>query len=42
MAIVGCQLDYIQNELQSKNGGYTCKRFSSWFEVGELTSSPDL
>jgi hypothetical protein len=24
MAIFGCQLDYIWNELQSRNGGYTC------------------
>ena len=24
MAILGCQLDYIWNELQSRNGGHTC------------------
>ena len=24
MAIPGCQLDYIWNELQSRNGGHTC------------------
>ena len=24
MTILGCQLDYIWNELQSKNGGNTC------------------
>ena len=24
MAISGCQLDYIWNELQSRSGGHTC------------------
>lgn len=24
MAILGCQLDYTWNELQSRNGGHTC------------------
>jgi hypothetical protein len=24
VAIPGCQLDYIWNELQSRNGGHTC------------------
>ena len=42
MAILGCQLDYIWNELQSRNGGHTCDRFSAWLEVDESISSPDL
>jgi hypothetical protein len=27
MAILGCQLECIWNELQSRKGGHTCKRF---------------
>jgi hypothetical protein len=42
MAIIGCQLDYIWNELQSRNEGHTHRRFSAWFEVGESMSSLDL
>lgn len=42
MAILGCQLVYVWNELQSKNGGHTWDKFSAWFETSESTSSPDL
>lgn len=42
VAIPGCQLDYIWNERQSRNGGHTCGRFSAWFEVGEPAASPDV
>lgn len=41
-AILSCQLDYIWNERQSRNGGHTCGRFSAWFEVGEPAASPDV
>lgn len=30
--ILGCQLDYIRNELQSRNGGYIC-------EISDLVGS---
>ena len=40
--IFGCQLDYIWNELQSRNVGHTCKRFSAWFKVDKSPSSLDL
>jgi hypothetical protein len=40
---LSCQLDYIRNELQSRNGGHTWERFSLGFKyVSESTSSPDL
>jgi hypothetical protein len=42
MAILGCQLDYIWNKLQSSNGDHICDCFSASFEVGESTSSLDL
>lgn len=41
VAILGCQVDYNWNELQSRNEGYTIERFSVCFEVVESTSSPD-
>ena len=40
--IIGGQLGYIWNELQSKNGGHTYERFFACFEVGESTSNPDF
>lgn len=42
MAVIGCQLDYVWNELQCRSGGQTRERFPAWFEVGESTSSLDL
>jgi hypothetical protein len=39
MAIPACELDYIWNEVQSRNGGHTC---NSDLEVGRQASDPDL
>jgi hypothetical protein len=44
MGIIGCQLDYIWNELQSRNGGHSCDpdlvmthAFSPDLQVGRHT-----
>lgn len=42
MASLGCQLDYIWNELQSRNGGHSCERLSVCFEVSESTTILDI
>lgn len=42
MAILGCQLDYFWNEVQSRNGELTCERFSAGFRVGETPCSLEL
>lgn len=42
MAVLGCQLDYIWDELQSRRMGHTCERFYAWCDVDEFTSTPDL
>jgi hypothetical protein len=42
MAILSCQFDYIWNELQSRNGGLTYKRFFCLVEVSGSTSNTDL
>ena len=39
MVILGCQLDYILNELQFRNGGHTCEDIFVSFELTESTSS---
>ena len=39
MAIPGCQLDYIWNELHSRNGGHICDRD---LETGRKVSDLDL
>ena len=39
MAIPGCQLDYIWNELQSRNEGHTC---DPDLETGKQVSDLDL
>lgn len=42
MVILGGQFDFIWNEPQCKNRGYTHERFSAWFEVGHSTSHLDF
>ena len=42
MAILGCQLDCIWNEQQSRNGGHTYEESCAWFEMGRSTPSLDL
>lgn len=42
MIILGDQLDFVWNEPQCKNRGYTHDRFPAWFEVGQCTSNLDL
>ena len=34
MAVIVCQLDYIGNELQFRNGDHTCERFFLWGGLG--------
>lgn len=42
MGILGCQLDNIWTELQSRNGGHICNRFCAWFEMNGFTFSQDI
>lgn len=43
VAILGCQLDYIWNEVQSRNEGHTYERILFFgLRGGESTSSPGL
>jgi hypothetical protein len=39
MVITGCQLGV---NYRPEMEGYTCEKFSAWFEVEESTSSLDL
>lgn len=41
MTIIGCQINYIWNELGSEMEGIS-ERFVAWCEINESLSSPDL
>lgn len=42
VAALLCQLDYILNELQSRNGGHSSEGSSTWSQIGESTFILDL